>query len=71
MDSRWGPLAILQPDQGLVPLAPTRTLDKGLEAWDHLIVGVQRAPGASASSLSVSVDHHKHPLTSTLCHPGA
>ncbi|GFO02122.1 hypothetical protein PoB_002862700 [Plakobranchus ocellatus] len=52
-------------------LERTLTLDKGLEAWDHLIVGGQFVPTASTSSLSVSVDHRKHPLPSTSCHTGA
>ncbi|GFO45502.1 hypothetical protein PoB_007200700 [Plakobranchus ocellatus] len=48
-----------------------RTLDKGLEAWGHFIASGQYAPTASTPSLSMSVDHRKHPLTSTSCHPGA
>ncbi|GFO10323.1 hypothetical protein PoB_003682800 [Plakobranchus ocellatus] len=51
-------------------LARTRTFNKGLEAWDHLVIGRQYATTASKSNLTVSVDHRKHPLTSTSCHPG-
>ncbi|GFN85236.1 hypothetical protein PoB_001174200 [Plakobranchus ocellatus] len=52
-------------------LTPTLTLDKGLEAWDHLVVGGQYTPTTKASSLRLSVVHVKYPLTSTSCHAGA
>ncbi|GFN77388.1 hypothetical protein PoB_000389400 [Plakobranchus ocellatus] len=54
-----------------LPGTRTGTLEKGLEAWDPFVVGEQFAPTTSALSLSVRVDHRKHPLTSTSCHPRA
>ncbi|GFN85446.1 hypothetical protein PoB_001195200 [Plakobranchus ocellatus] len=52
-------------------LAPMRILDNGLEAWDYLVVGGHFAPPTSISNLRLSVEHRKHPLTPTSCHPGA
>ncbi|GFO46052.1 hypothetical protein PoB_007255700 [Plakobranchus ocellatus] len=54
----------------LIAVVCSSKLYKGLEAWDHLVVGRHFAPIASTSSLSVRDDHRKHPLRSPSCYSG-